>query len=183
VVIVAGIALMVGAGLAVSRREGATPPAKSDLGVKLARKPRAPGPLRLAVVQFKNLGDEKDLSYLTEGIGDTIATKLGEIEGLKLIERNQITQAMKEIDFGKGEYADKETATELGRLTGAEVVVLGGYQRASGQLRASARFVSTETGEVLAARVVTKPADAPFDVQDAIAAEVRAGAIGLAQGK
>jgi TolB-like protein len=151
------------------------------------KKPRAPGPLRLAIVQFKNQGNEADLAFLSEGIGDTLSVKLAALPAkLKLIERNQIAQAMKEIEFGKTEWADRDTAIEIGRITGAEVVVLGGFQRASGKLRGVARFVSTENGEVLDARSADSAADQPFELQDAIAGQVRAAAEALAgqfQGK
>lgn len=182
----AAVLVMVGTGVALSMRgpKGA-PPLEVVPPRPVERRARAPGPLRMAVVQFKNLGGDADLGFLVEGIGDTIAVKLAAMHGqLKLIERNQIAQAMKEIDFGRTEYADRETAIQLGRLTGAEVVVLGGFQRASGQLRATARFVDTADGEVLEARVATGAADAPFALQDAIAAEVRSAAEKLApQGK
>ena len=132
------------------------------------------GPLRLAVLQFKNLGGDRDLDFLTEGIGDTVLTALGTLRGrVRLIERGQVEQAIQEIDFGQTKYVDKTTAVTLGKLTGAEVAVLGGYQRSEGLIRVSARLIRTDTGDVLDTLLVTRPAKALFDVQDEVAAELK----------
>jgi TolB-like protein/predicted Ser/Thr protein kinase len=132
------------------------------------------GPLRLAVLQFKNLGGDRDLDFLTEGIGDTVLTALGTLHGrIRLIERGQIEQAIQEIDFGQTKYVDKTTAVTLGKLTGAELAVLGGYQRSEGLIRVSARLIRTDTGDVLDTLLVTRPAKALFDVQDEVAAELK----------
>jgi TolB-like protein/tRNA A-37 threonylcarbamoyl transferase component Bud32 len=131
-------------------------------------------PLRLAVLQFKNLGGDHDLEVLTEGIGDTIASTLGSLRGrLTLVERTQIEEALKEIDFGKTEYADKKTAATVGRVTGAEMVLIGGYQRADGRIRVSARLVGSESGEVIDSFVLTRGSGPLFEVQDAVAATLR----------
>jgi TolB-like protein len=63
---------------------------------------------------------------------------------------------------------------EIGRITGAEVVLLGSFQRAEGQLRASARFIDAKSGEVLDAKMIVRPADKAFDLQDAVASDVQA---------
>jgi serine/threonine protein kinase/TolB-like protein len=127
-------------------------------------------PLRLAVLQFKNLGGDHDLEVLSEGIGDTIASTLGAMHGrLTLVERAQIEKALKEIDFGKTEYADKKTAATVGRVTGAEMVLLGGYQRADGRIRVSARLVGSDSGEVIDSFVLTRAGGPLFEVQDLVA--------------
>jgi serine/threonine protein kinase/TolB-like protein len=131
------------------------------------------GPLRVAVVQFKNLGGDKDLEFLSEGIGDTIATQLGrQHDRVRLVERNQVEKALKEIDLGQTKYADKQTAAALGRVTGAELVILGGFQRTEGQIRVSVRFVGAESGEVIDSFDLTRPASGLLGVEDAVAAEL-----------
>jgi TolB-like protein len=138
------------------------------------------GPLRLAVMQFKNIGNDRDLDFLTEGIGDTVLTALGTMQGrIRLIERGQIEQALQEIDFGQTKYVDKTTAVTLGKLTGAELAVLGSYQRSEGLIRVSARLIRTDTGDVLDTLLVTRPAKALFDVQDEVAAELKRRLLGL----
>jgi TolB-like protein len=74
---------------------------------------------------------------------------------------------------------DPSTRAKLGAIAGAEVVVLGGFQKVGQTLRAHARFVTVETGEVLGSIRVERQlgqdeARAVFELQDALAAEVRA---------
>jgi serine/threonine-protein kinase len=130
-------------------------------------------PLRVAVLKFKNLGEDRELAFLTEGIAETVVTALGGQPRLRLLERNQVDQAIKEIDFDQTKYVDRDTAVALGRISGAEVAVQGGYQRAAGQIRVTARLVRIETGEVLDTLVVTRPAAKLFDVQDLVAKELK----------
>lgn len=160
---------------------GADLKAGVDLSLGLALGPRrAPGPLvqpgaplRVAVLKFKNLGEDRELAFLTEGISETVVTALGGQQRLKLLERNQVDQAIKEIDFDQTKYVDRDTAAVLGRISGAEVAVQGGYQRAGGLIRVTARLVRIETGEILDTLVVTRPATKLFDVQDLVAAELK----------
>lgn len=131
------------------------------------------GPIRLTVLPFKNVSADATIKHLEEGLAESITTDFSGEESIRLIERGQIGQNLAEIDFGKGEYVDKATRAEIGKINGAEVAVLGGYQRAGNTLRANARFVNVETGEVLHAVKVEKPADQLLDLQDAVAAELK----------
>jgi TolB-like protein len=125
------------------------------------------------VLRFKNLGGDRDLDFLTEGIGETALTELSRVPGVRLIERNQVDQAIKEIDFGQTRYVDQTTAAVLGRIAGAEVAIQGGYQRAGSDIRVTARLVRIATGEILDTMTLTRPAKKLFDVQDAVAADLR----------
>lgn len=132
------------------------------------------GPIRLTVLPFKNVSGAADLKYLEEGLAESVTTEVSGHELIRLIERGQLGLNLAEIDFGKGEYVDKATRAEIGKINGAEVAVMGGYQRAGNVLRANAHFVNVETGEVLHAVKVERPADQLLDLQDAVASELRA---------
>ena len=150
-------------------------------GTKVAMIPTPPlpvvdhtGPIRLSVLPFKNLGKDKDLAAVSDGLEEAIVTDFGSNPDVKLIERSQIDVNMNEVDFGESKYVDKTTRAQLGKINGAEVVVIGGYQQAGKTIRATARFVNSETGEVIEAVKVEKPASQVFDLQDALAAQVKA---------
>jgi TolB-like protein len=134
------------------------------------------GPIRISALPFKNLGavTDNDLGAMADGLEESIVTDFGENADFKLIERGQIdASSVKEIDFGDSKYVDKNTRAELGKIVGAEVVVIGGYQRAGKTVRATARFVNTETGEVLEAVKVEKDAKDIFGIQDELARQVK----------
>jgi TolB-like protein len=134
--------------------------------------------VRVAVLKFKNVGSDKELEFLAEGIGETVLTDLSEASksDVAFVERNQIGSETGEIDFGQTKYVDPATRAVLGRIAGAEMAVQGGFQRAGKTVRVTARFIHVETGEVLDSVAITKPLGKPdqlFAVQDAVAAELK----------
>ena len=60
-------------------------------------------------------------------------------------------------------------------LNRAEVAVLGAFQRGAGRLRATARFVDVESGEILVAVKVDRPENDVFELQDELAKQVKDG--------
>ncbi len=143
------------------------------------------GPVRVAVLTFKNLGSDKDLDFLVEGIGETVLTTLaGSSREVSLLERNQVGAETGEIDFGQTKYVDRATAAALGRISGAEVAVQGAFQRAGKTVRVSARFVRIDSGEILDTATITRPAARPaelFAMQDAVADDLKAHILGVAR--
>ncbi len=120
------------------------------------------GPIRLCVLPFKNLGAEAELEFLREGLTEAIVTDFGSLPGVSLIERGQIDLDIKEIEFSQSKYVDPATRAALGKIAGAEVVVLGAFQKAQDVIRAHARLVDVESGQVLAALKLERPASKPF---------------------
>lgn len=143
-----------------------------------APSPAAEGPVRLCVLPFKNISGEAELDFLREGMTEAVMTDFGHDRGIRLIERAQVDLEISELEFSNSRYVDPRTRARIGQIQGAEVVVMGGFQRAGRTVRAHARFVHVETGEILkSVRVDTEVgprADgALFDLQDALAARVR----------
>lgn len=140
-----------------------------------AAEPRgaATGPMRVCVLPFKNLGREEALAVLQDGLVESVVTDFGQHAGFQLIERGLLELDLQELAFTQSGHVDPATRAQLGRIIGAEVVVLGSYQRAGAQLRATARFVHVETGEVLEAARVEGRSEDPLALQDALAARVK----------
>lgn len=156
-----------------------TPPAENAAPAPEAQAPAPTGPVRVCVLKFRNLSGDAALTPLELALSEAVVTDVGDQPGMRLIERGQLDLPMKEQDFTQGARVDPETRARLGRIVGAEVVVLGSFQQAGDVLRISARFVHVETGEVLDTARVEGPASKSFDVQDALATEVRALLPGL----
>ncbi len=146
-----------------------TPPVKPPV-------PRAPrhGPIRVCVLPFKNLTEDPGLD-LRQALAELVTSDLAGAQGIRIIERPQVETQIHWIEFEQTQYVDPKTRTELGKLLGAEVAVLGGYQRLGETLRIYARFVDTETGEVLHGLKVDGSASAEklFELQDRLGEQVR----------
>jgi TolB-like protein len=131
------------------------------------------GPICVAMLPFKNLTGDPKLDFLGGGMMEAVLTDLGGQHGLHVIEHDQI-QA--DIDYMKftndAKVSDPKTRAELGKIQGCETVLIGGYQKWNGRIRATARILQVETGAVLVAAKVDRPEDHVFELQDAVATEL-----------
>ena len=101
---------------------------------------------RIAVLDFRNTSQHKELSWLSQAVAETLVTKLGGVASIHVIERGQLDKVIKEQGFGLTDLFDPSKAAKVGRLAGAQVVVIGGYVVFGKDLMFNLRFVDTETG-------------------------------------
>jgi serine/threonine-protein kinase len=153
---------------------------KTDTPPKPATLPTATGPLRVAVLKFKNISNDPELQSMELGIGESVLSSLAGARGVQLIERADLESDIGEIDRAKDEHFDKASVARLGQLKGIELAVQGGFQRAGKSLRVTARFVRVENGEIVDTLNVTRPARDLFGAQDEVAAGLQKKLIALA---
>ncbi len=164
----------------------ANPPApKPSRTAAAASEPaaRPTGPVRIAVLRFKNLGADKELDFFTEGLAEEALNSLHELQGpsgrekITLLERNQFDeQNLPELQRSKTDYIDKASAAQLGKVLGAEVVVQGTFQRVDSQVKVTARFTNLATATILDTVTLIAPiatAKDKFAVQDLVAAKLK----------
>ncbi len=130
------------------------------------------GPMRLSVLPFK--GELPGAPAVGAGVTEALVTELSGMAGVTLIERGQIDIDIAELDFQHSDHVDPATRAALGRIVGAEVVVIGGVASVGTKARLTARFVNVESGEVLATAKVDGVGDDLFALQDALAIQVQA---------
>jgi serine/threonine protein kinase len=148
---------------------------------KLPSNSKLDGPLRVAVLKFKNVGADKDLVGLELGIGETAVSAMSAAGGdVTLIERSDIESDIGELDRAKDEHFDKGTIAQKGKLEGVTVAVQGGFQRAGKLVRITARFVRVENGEIVDTLTVTRPARDVFGAQDEVARGLKQKLVALA---
>jgi TolB-like protein/predicted Ser/Thr protein kinase len=149
--------------------------------VKLPSAAKLDGPLRVAVLKFKNVGADKALSGLELGIGETAVSAMSSAGGdVTLIERSDIESDIGELDRAKDEHFDKATIAEQGKLEGVTMAVQGGFQRAGKLVRITARFVRVQNGEIVDTLTVTRPARDVFGAQDEVAKGLKQKLVALA---
>ncbi len=124
---------------------------------------------RLAIVPFKNLTGDKDKNWLGEGISESVATELGTIKGLILIERSQLAKAVDELKLSQSGLSDEKTAVKIGKLTSAKYLVIGSYQMVEGDILLNARLIEVESGGIKQAARVKGDFKKIFDLQDKLA--------------
>lgn len=120
----------------------------------------------IAVMYFQNsaLLNKEAMAPLEKGLADMLITGLSKIGAFAVVERAQLQQVMRELGLGATGAISPETAQQMGKLLGAETLLLGSFATdVSGEkMRIDARIVETETGLTLKAEEMTDETEALF---------------------
>ncbi|MFH0900027.1 MAG: FlgO family outer membrane protein, partial [Pseudomonadota bacterium] len=104
----------------------------------------------IGVAAFENTSKNADYEWLQHGLAEALATDLRRT-GLRIVERSQIAKAMDEQKLGELGLVDPATAPKIGKLAGAQAMIVGAYQIQGDSLRITARLVDVEDGHVIQA--------------------------------
>lgn len=103
---------------------------------------------RVVVLPFRNMSQNPQDDWLGLSFAENLTQRLAELPQLTLLERTQISQILKEQNFGQSLLSDPQQAPALGQMMGANLMVLGSYQIQGENIHVQARFVEVETGKV-----------------------------------
>lgn len=118
------------------------------LFMSVARAEEAPG---VAVLYFNYDGKNSDLEILKKGLTQMLISHLQPAaSNVKLVERERLEDIYKELELSTTAKIDPKTAVKMGKLIGAEYIVVGSYFDLFGSLRIDSRVVHVETGEIIA---------------------------------
>ncbi|TFB11056.1 hypothetical protein E3V36_02035 [Candidatus Marinimicrobia bacterium MT.SAG.2] len=94
----------------------------------------------IAVVDFKNTGQDESYNFLEETISEAIITKLAKGGNFEIVERSRLKEALKEMELGMTGLLDEQTAVEVGRAVGANAILLGSFVSIGNVIRINARL-------------------------------------------
>lgn len=130
------------------------PPVKSNI-IVVTRKydpnasPQVGSRLAVAVLPFDAAGDA--VQYKDE-ITNEMINELVNLRRFKVIERSAIDKIVAEQKMQASGFVDDRTAVKLGRIAGADALVVGMITRNGDHMKISARLVDVETAETLIAQ-------------------------------
>lgn len=103
-------------------------------------------PSTVAVMPFRDLS--ADSRFIGEAIRETVMADLRQLGGLRVVERASLDRVLAEQ---KLQQKDLEVgdAVRIGKVLGAQLMVVGAYQKLAPQVRLTARFIKVETSEVV----------------------------------
>jgi len=99
----------------------------------------------IAVLPLKNLCKDTEIEWLGYGFAESVSTKLSNVSSIQIVERSRLSDALKELKLQASGLVDPAKAGKLGKLVGAQYVILGSFQKIGESLKADARVVSVET--------------------------------------
>ncbi len=106
------------------------------------------GEIKLTILPFEYISKDEKYDWLSKGIPETLLNTLVQIKSFIFIEGTQRDKVLKEIDFQQGKYVDIKSAVQIGKILGAQKVIIGSCQLLDRQIKISARVVNIETGTI-----------------------------------
>ena len=133
----------------------------------------------IAVVDFRNTGNDKSYDYLENTIPEAIITNLAKGGNVEIVERSRLTEALKEMELGMTGVIDEQTAIEVGKAVGANAILLGSFVSIGDVIRINARLIDVETSRILKAETVQGGVgEEIFSLMDEMARSIEAQLIG-----
>ncbi|MEN0067685.1 MAG: CsgG/HfaB family protein [Myxococcota bacterium] len=129
-----------------------------------------PEPLpTVAVFSFDYDGADAELAALRTGLASMLISDLTAQQGFEVVERERLQQLIAEQELGKSGKLDTDRAAKIGKIVGAQRMVVGRYFEFGGRFRIDARMFDVETSVQLCGVGVTGHRDAFFDIEADIA--------------
>jgi TolB-like protein len=112
---------------------------------------------RLAVLVFSEVGEQTQKRKLGTIVAAEVATVLRRDHGLLLVEREKLGQVLGELKLQEMLSVDASQASRIGQMADAQALVVGSVAETGDRYLVTARIVSTQTGESLAAESASIP--------------------------
>jgi TolB-like protein len=144
-----------------------------------ASAPAIPGPTdttaavrTVAVLDFDNNSGDSRYDPLGKGIAAMMISDLVGVPTIQVVERAHMQDLLAEMKLQESRYFDPTTAQRVGRMLGAEYVVVGSIVAMEPQVAIDTRVVQVGTGEVVKAAQVKGKEKKLFDLQQKLADEL-----------
>ena len=138
----------------------------------------------IAVFPFESSGPSGDerIAFLGDWLADSVGEELLNSGELRVVERRELLGILEEQKISQSGLTDPATQLRLGRMSGAQTMVFGGYWSMRGNVHIDARIVDAETGVVVRALSVHGPLSETRQTANRLASEL-AGGLGLEVGR
>ena len=127
------------------------------------------GPLRsteqppaIAVLDFTNVSNDRELAWLSSGIAETVTNDLRATSPLRVVDRMRVVEAVRR---GGPDLSALRAELHL------DLAVVGSFQRSGSRLRITARVVDAASGEATAEAKADGPLEQVFELQDRIVSQ------------
>ncbi len=108
----------------------------------------------LAVLYFESSEMNPELSGLKVGLAQMLITDLANTGDFTVVEREQLQAILDEQKLGHEGITEPGTAARIGKLLGAQKMLMGGYFKLGATFRVDARLVDVETSKIIASKGV-----------------------------
>ena len=126
----------------------AAPEAVESTPAELAEPDKIP----VAIASFSSAANVREADTVRRALADGLINALAQREDVRVVERERIAEALQDLRMSSEGLIDQATALQLGKMTGARVIVTGNILQIDDELVITARLINTETSELVATR-------------------------------
>ncbi len=109
---------------------------------------------KIAVLDFQLQGGKHDSADMGKIVAEWLITALVKEGRFDVIERRLLEKVLQEQKIGVSGLVDESSASKLGRVLGAKIVITGSLMEYQGVVEANARIIEVETSSIIAAENV-----------------------------
>ena len=134
------------------------PPPAAESMAEPAAAEAAPGALPepekipVAIASFSSAANVREADTVRRALADGLINALAQRKDVRVVERERIAEALQDLRMSSEGLIDQATALQLGKMTGARVIVTGNILQIDDELAITARLINTETSELVATR-------------------------------
>ena len=122
-------------------------------------------PKRIAIIGFDNNGKKSELGELGEPLSDMLTSDLVDVKNIQMVDRQALLKILNEQNTNNSKNFDIMTATKIGKLLGAELILTGTYFEFMGKLRIDAKVLDVENGKIITSVGVDGDRNLFFDIK------------------
>jgi PBP1b-binding outer membrane lipoprotein LpoB len=72
---------------------------------------------------------------------------------VRVVDRQNIARIVKEYEFQQSQLTDETTAVRIGKLSGADIIVIGSISYVGERYYLNIKLISVETGEIIGSSI------------------------------
>lgn len=103
---------------------------------------------KVAVSPLVSLGPTARDKQMGDVVAELIQERLAQAEGIELIERTQLKKILEELKLSLLGLTDPNNAEAVGKLAGADVMIVGSVSEVGADFRVSVRLVNVSNGKI-----------------------------------
>lgn len=126
----------------------------------------------VAVLYFGYGGKTPELEVLRKGLAQMLISDLSGFGTVKLVERDRLQEILDELERGQSSKFDADTVAKIGKLLGAQYLVMGDYFDLLNSLRVDARVIEVKTGQILRSLGARGSADEFFSLEQKLSQDI-----------
>lgn len=142
------------------------------LAVVLPRYASGSENLTLSVLYFQTVETESKYAYLNKALAEMLIGDLVGVDGLTLVEREQLEKVASEIALGQSGMIDETSAPEVGKMLGASCLITGTIIPNRKEVVVQYKILSVEKAQVVAGSSVTGRPDRIIGLKNDLSASV-----------